>query len=163
MRKFVPTGEPREDIRRLTLLLNYSDALWSWAALTQDTGAVIGAVTPFGGVILDRSVFQRQLPDARWLVYAAGWGASDNVNPMVIELAYQKDNATFVTLGSVSITTSAPTKLAMGPFDVFATAGVPAGETLPCVRLRASKAAGAATGQLFAPWQIMLQLLPPTV
>lgn len=112
----------------------------------------------FDGIAIDRSVFQKRLPDARWLVYAAGFVNAGDTNVATVSLIYQKDDQTQVTLGSVTHNTATTVKKVMGPFDVFATVGVPSGEQVPMVRLKAIKASGA--DGLIENWDIWLRLLP---
>lgn len=112
----------------------------------------------FSGLAVDRSVFRQRLPDARWFVYAAGWVNAGDTNVATVSLVYEKDDGAQVTLGSVTHNTATKTKKVMGPFDVFATVGVPAGEQIPVVRLRASKASGA-DGTIES-WVLWLRLLP---
>lgn len=111
----------------------------------------------FSGLAVDRSVFQKRLPDARWLVYAAGWVNAGDANVATISLVYEKDDGSQVMLGSVTHNTGTKTKKVMGPFDVFATVGVPAGEQVPMVRLKAVKSSGA--DGTIENWTIYLRLL----
>lgn len=114
----------------------------------------------FDGITVDRSVFQKRLPDARWLVYAAGLVSAGDTNIATVSLYYQKDDTTLVLLGSVTHNTATPVKKVMGPFDVFATVGVPAGETVPMVRLHAIKNAG--TDGTIEAWDLWLRLVAAT-
>lgn len=95
----------------------------------------------FGGLSLDRTVFRKLLPDARWMVYAAGWVNPNDANTATISLVYEKDDGSQVTLGSTTQAGSGKVKKGLGPFDVFGTAGVPA-EAIAVVRLMAQKTAG---------------------
>lgn len=98
----------------------------------------------FGGLAVDRSVFRRLLPDYRWYVYAAGLVNPGDANVATLSLRYQRDStSTFDTLGSETFTGAGLVKFEMGPYDVFGTAGVPAGETIPIIRFHAAKDAGA--------------------
>jgi hypothetical protein len=114
--------------------------------------------TTFGGFAIDRAIFGRLLPDARWMVYAAGVVDPGDGNTATVSLVYQKDDGTLVTLGSVAQTGGGATKKRLGPLDVFATGGVPAHEVVPIVRLRAQKNAGA-DGTVTA-WSIWVRLQP---
>ena len=112
----------------------------------------------FDAVTVDRSVFRKLLPDARWFAYGSGWVNPGDANTATVELCYEKDDGTIVVLGSVTQAGAGLVKKQLGPFDVFATAGVPAGETIPSLRLRGAKTAGA-NGDL-ANWTVWLRLLP---
>lgn len=96
----------------------------------------------FGSYAMDRSIFRELQADSRWYFYAAGWLDPKDGNIATVSLVYEKDDGTQLVLGSVTQAGSGRVKKSMGPFDLFATAGVPAGETIPIVRLRAVKDAG---------------------
>jgi hypothetical protein len=118
------------------------------------TGAV------FGGLAVDREVFRRRLPDYRWYVYAAGLVDPRDANTATLELVYHLDDNTLVSLGSITQAGAGMVKRELGPFDVFNTPGVPAGETIPIVRLRATKTAGV-PGEVVA-WVIWNRFLAYT-
>jgi len=122
----------------------------------------VGPPVQAGGVSIDRSVFRKKLPDAMWHVYAAGVADPGDGNNLTIELVYQKDDGTFVTLGSTGAFSGAGiVKRALGPGDVFGTAGVPTNENIAVIRLQATKAAGVAA-TLWA-WVVWVELLAPRV
>lgn len=116
--------------------------------------------TLFGGYALERATFRELQADHRWYVYAAGWVDPKDVNQATVSLVYEKDDQSIITLGSVTQTGSGRVKKKMGPFDVFATAGVPAGEEVPIIRLRAVKNAGI-DGELDG-WTLWVRHLPFT-
>ena len=111
-----------------------------------------------GAYAVDRSIFRERLPDDRWWVYAAGWVDPKDANTATISLRYEKDDGTTILLGSVTQARAGRVKKSMGPFDVFGTASVPAGETIPIIRLGAQKSAGI-DGELDG-WTIWVRLLP---
>lgn len=97
----------------------------------------------FGGLSVDRSVFRELLPDARWYVYAAGMVDPGDGNVATLSLIYVEDTTgTTHTLGSTTKTGAGLVKFDMGPFDVFGTSGVPAGEDVPVIQFKAAKDAG---------------------
>lgn len=97
----------------------------------------------FGGVSVDRSVFRELLPDHKWYAYCAGLVNPGDANVATLSLVYVTDTtSTTYTLGSTTKTGSGLVKFHMGPFDVFGTASVPAGEDVPVIRLKAVKDAG---------------------
>ncbi len=112
----------------------------------------------FGGFAIDRSVFRRLLPDERWVIYGAGLVDPGDGNTATISVVYQKDDGTFVTLGSITQVGGGLTKRTIGPLDLYGTAGVPTNEGVPIVRLRAVKDAGT-DGEVFT-WSLFLRLLP---
>ena len=111
-----------------------------------------------GGLLIDRAEFRPRLADARWFVYAAGWVDPMDVNVATISIRYELDNKTQIVLGSVTASGAGFVKKAMGPFDMFATAGVPAGETIVALRLHAIKDLGV-DGQIEA-WTLYVRFLP---
>jgi len=97
----------------------------------------------FGGVAVDRTVFRELLPDHRWYAYAAGLVDPGDANIATLSLVYvENTTSTTHTLGSTTKTGAGQVKFTLGPFDVFGTAGVPAGEDVPVVRFKAIKDAG---------------------
>ncbi len=112
----------------------------------------------FGAIAVDRAVFRRLLPDARWLVYAAGWCDPGDGNDAIVELIYERDDESVVVLGAATFSGAGRSKRLLGPVDLFATSGVPAGEAVPMIRLRARKTAGL-DGSLDG-WVAWLRLLP---
>ncbi len=111
----------------------------------------------FGGYAIDRSIFRELQKDSRWLFYAAGWVNPNDGNVASLSLVYEKDDGTQIVLGTVTETGATRVKTSLGPFDLFATAGVPKGETIPVVRLRAVKDAGV-DGEIDG-WCLWLRLL----
>lgn len=95
-----------------------------------------------GGWSVDRSVFRQRLPDARWYVYAAGLVNPGDANTATLTLRYVKDDGTTVTLGTNASTGATLQKRVMGPFSLFGTGGVPAGETVVVIELHGVKSAG---------------------
>lgn len=114
--------------------------------------------TAFGGGSIDRSVFRTLLPDWKWYVYAAGRVNAGDTNVATVFLQQLEDDGTVNTLGSVTHNTATTTKKAMGPFDLFATAGVPNTEDIVTLRLFAQKDTGA--DGAVTDWTIWLRLLP---
>lgn len=112
----------------------------------------------FGGVAIDRAYSRNILPNTRWLYSAAGLVDPGDANIATLSLVYEKDDGSFVTLGSITASGSGVRKRHMGPFDLFATGGVPSNELIPVVRLRAIKDAG--LDGTVESWTIMLRLLP---
>jgi hypothetical protein len=112
----------------------------------------------YGGFAVDRAVFRRLLPDDRWLVYAAGLLSAGDANTATARLVYQKDNGTQIALGMATTTGSTEVKSRIGPVDLFGTAGVPAGEDVPVIRMQFQKDAGV-DGTCLA-WNIWLRFLP---
>lgn len=162
MIKVVETPDAQENVRRIIHALHYSEDIRVVSAVGSEEGPVAVAATAagdtlFGGLAVDRSVFRKRQQDVRWLVYAAGWALPGDANTMTLDLLYQKDDFTTVVLGSTTRTGAAFGKVAMGPFDVFGTAGVPAGETIPMIRLGARKNVGA--NGFLQNWNIWARLL----
>jgi hypothetical protein len=152
------TSSLEERVRRIEHSINYSEVDLPFPALTGPAlDVVAGAPAGSGGIAVDRSIFRRLLPDARWVVYAAGLVNPQDANIATVSLVYTTDAIANVTLGSVTATGAGFSKKSMGPFDVFGTGGVPAGETIPVIRLVMSKNAG--TDALFQTWTIWLRLL----
>ena len=114
----------------------------------------------YGGLALDRSVWRRKLPDRKWVVYAAGWVNPNDANTATIAIVYEKDDGSQVTLGTTTQAGAGKVKKTLGPFDLFGTGGVPAGETVPIVRLKFSKNAGV-DGTCEA-WNLAFDLVPAT-
>lgn len=102
------------------------------------------STTVLGGLSIDRFTFRELLPDRRWYVYAAGLVNPADANTATLALVYVKDDMTTVSLGSTTKAGAGWVKFALGPFDVFGTATVPAAESIACVRFTAVKSAGAA-------------------
>lgn len=152
MIKVVQTGNPLEDVRRLAHSVNFSEAILAFPAVGSveafTTAAPTLVVNSFGGVAVDRSVFRRLLPDARWAIYAAGYLETNDGSNATVGLAYQTDAGALVSLGTVTVSTPGG-KFALGPFDLFGTGGVPNTETVPIIRLTAQKAAGV-NGEIMA-------------
>jgi hypothetical protein len=159
MIKVVHTGQVAEDTRRIIHALNFSEAIHavtpSLAAFS--TGAPALGANLVGGLVVDRSIFRTVLPDARWFVYAAGLVNPGDGNTATVALQYVKDTGVLVMLGSATAVGAGWAKLSMGPFDVFGTAGVPAGETIPAIVMTAQKNAGV-NGTLSA-WTIWTRFL----
>lgn len=113
----------------------------------------------FGGLAIDRSVFREKLPDETWVLWAAGWVNAGDTNVATVSLAYQKDDASYVSLGTVTHNTATATKKTIGPIDLFANGSVPQKtETVVMVRLRAVKDTGA-DGEV-ENWTVWLELRP---
>lgn len=112
----------------------------------------------FGGCVIDRVRFRRKLPDDRWYVYAAGLVNPGDGSTATIELVYQKDDNTFVAIGSTTQAGAGEVKKVMGPFSLFDTPGVPSNELIPVIRIRASKSGGV-EGTLKT-WHVFVELLP---
>ena len=96
----------------------------------------------FGGLAIDRVTFRELLPDYKWYVYAAGIVYPGDTNTATLTLAYQKDDATYVSLGTTTKTGASWSKFTIGPLDVFATASVPSTESVVIVRFQAAKNTG---------------------
>lgn len=144
-RKIQLSGDTAEDIRRLRTSVNYGEEVLSTCLAVNGLAIVTGAgATTAGSWSVDRSVFRKLLAtDDQWFVYAAGLASSGDANPLTLSLAYVDDTGVATQLGSGTVTNAGTVKFAIGPFPVFATAGVPAGEQIPTIRLRGTKAAGA--------------------
>jgi hypothetical protein len=161
MMKVAQTGNDHEDIGRLVHAVNFSEAIIGPANVNLDSNqtpfsSAAGNVFSRQALAIDRSVFRELLPDARWLVYAAGFLNSSDGNTVTATLTYQDDSTTVVVLGSVSHAAGWAKKV-IGPLDVFGTPGVPTGESVPMIRLHFSKAT-AGTGEC-AGWCLWLRLL----
>ena len=157
MIKVIQTPDGPETLRRVVHSINYSEAVLAFPAVGSQESVAAGGFTAFGGVAVDRSVFREVLPDARWAVYAAGWVQPQDANVATLRLVYQKDDVSLVTLGDTTATGNSWQKIAIGPFDVFGTASVPAGETIPMVRLIVLKDAG--TAALVQNWNVWVRFL----
>lgn len=142
MIKVAPIGTTQDRVRRLEHAINFSPLELPFPAVGQEVTVAGPGTTTFGGLSVDRSVFRQLLPDDRWLIYAAGWLDPGDANGAMISLAYQKDNAIFVPLGSSTFVGAGYLKRTLGPFDLFATAGVPPGEQIPVVRFACQKLVG---------------------
>lgn len=113
----------------------------------------------FGGLAIDRSVFREKLPDETWVLWAAGLVNAGDTNVATVSLEYQKDDATYVSLGTVTHNTATTTKKTIGPIDLFANGSVPQKtEDVVMVRVRAVKDTGA-DGTL-ENWNLWLELRP---
>lgn len=160
-RKVADTGQPVEDLRRIIRAINFAEHIVPFSAVGSQEAVPVGPAVLFGGITVDRFTFRKLLPDSRWLVYAAGLALSGDANPLTLSLVYEADNLALTQLDPVAttVTSVAAVKTTLGPFDLFATAGLPApAETIAIIRLRAAKAAGAA-GAVEA-WSLWLRLLP---
>ena len=147
------------DQRRMTEAINRPEVALSWPAIVEETNIPSGAAPMgFGACIMDRSVFRTVLPDFKWYVYAAGLADPGDGNNLHIALVYIKDDTTAVVLGTGTFSGAGMAKRSIGPFDVFATAGVPPGETLPLIRVAVDKVSG--TAATVDAWAIMLRLFP---
>lgn len=113
----------------------------------------------FAGFAVDRSVFRKTLPDARWLVYAAGWLNPGDGNTATVRLAYEKDDGTLATLATLAQVGGGRLKAKLGPADLFGSAGVPAGETIAMIRLGAVKNTG--VNGTVENWTIWVRFLAP--
>jgi len=165
MIKVMETGDARQDTRRLIHSVNYSEEI-RVVAVQDPVSPVAVAATFLGdsystmGLAVDRSVFRRLQPDARWLVYAAGFADPGDANILTIDLVYQSAAVGLILLGSTTRTGAGFVKVGFGPFDVFTPGGpVAPTEAIPIIRLGARKNVGA-TGAL-AVWNIWLRLLAP--
>lgn len=156
------TGDVQRDLDNLFHVLRDSEDILAFPAVTAEvaftTATPTLATNTFGGIAVDRSDFRRRLRDNRWIVSAAGWVDTGDGNGATLQLVYVRDNGTFVVLGTLVVPGGTVSKMTFGPFDVFATVGVPAGEQIPVVALTAQKASGA-NGVLFV-WDVWLRLLP---
>src|SRR5439155_16507091 len=126
--KLMPSRDHVDDLHRVMVALNFSETILACPCALAPETVIDTTVTDLGGVSVDRSVFRKVLPDHRWLVYAAGRVDPRDADGVIIALAYVEDDSTAVSLGSVTLTGAGFVKQTLGPFDVFATAGVPAGE-----------------------------------
>lgn len=96
----------------------------------------------YGAFMQSREIFRPLEADRRWFVYAAGWVDPGDGNNATISLEYEKDDESFIVLGSVVASGAGRVKASIGPLDLFATAGVPGTESIVSIRLRAVKASG---------------------
>ena len=112
----------------------------------------------FGGFSVDRATFRTLFPDARWLIYAAGQINLNDASDGTAELLYYKNDGTTVSLGTLALTGGAGLqKVRMGPYDLFATVGVPKTENVVTVRLKLTKTAGVdGTAQAWTVWRRLL-------
>ena len=152
----VQTGDTAEDIRRLVHSVNFSGVVVPVTAVASDQAIAPSGLIAVGGVAVPRAVMRTLLPDARWLVYAAGFLNPGDGNALTVSLRYEKDDTTNVVLTSAPFSGSGFQKVILGPADVFGTAGVPPGEAVPMIRLYAQKAAGASG--LLSAWTLWLRL-----
>lgn len=146
MIKVAELGAMAEQVHRVIHSLNFSPEIREIAVVGSEETIPVAPAKVFGGVAVDREVFRTLQPDARWLVHAAGWAKGDATHTATIGLQYESDTpGTVVVLGTVVIAASATySKFRLGPFDVFGTGGVPAGENVPIVTLTGVVAAGGA-------------------
>lgn len=112
----------------------------------------------FAGYAIDRNVFRNLLPEDRIFLYAAGAVDPMDGNVATISLRYLTDAGAFVTIGTTTATGAGFQKKEMGPFDLFATVGVPATEQILLFDLHATKDAGV-NGVMY-PWNIQVRRLP---
>jgi hypothetical protein len=155
--KVSSTSSVEERVRRIEHSINYSNVILTFSCADANTTITAGAGNVFfGGCAVDRAWSRTVLPDAQWVVRAAGFANSGDGNPFVVSLIYQTNALAVVTLGSATTSVAGFVKLAMGPFDVFGTGGVPAGEAIPVIRIIANKGAG--TNAQIAAWTIWLEL-----
>jgi hypothetical protein len=148
-----------ERLGKIEQSINRSPVILPFAIIDDSGGGVSVPVAPgqfFGGVLVDRSWSRTVLPDRQWVVRAAGFINPTDANGVTIDLNYTSDALATTSLGSVTLTGAGVVKARLGPFDVFATGGVPSGETIPAIRLRAIKlVSGTAT---ILHWDIWLEL-----
>lgn len=151
-----PTGDLARDTRDIIHSINHSETVLPLSIAPGSTAIVSGAAAvTLGGCHVDRTVFRKLLPDDRWLIYAAGEVNPGDGNALTITLRYSAANGTLTTLGTIGPTGAGVTKVAMGPFDVFAT--VPPTDPIPGFVLQAAKAAG--VNGTAARWCLWLRLL----
>jgi hypothetical protein len=155
--KVVKAADDAETLRRVVHSLNYSEVPLPFHALVFETVA-FGAPTIYGGCSVDRSVFRKRLPDTRWFASAAGVVNPTDAAGVTLDLVYLTNAIAAVSLGAATFLGAGAVKATLGPFDVFGTGGVPAGETVPIIALRATKlVAGVAT---LSHWNIWIRFLP---
>lgn len=162
MIKVVQTSDPLDDTRRLIHSVNYSEVIRVVSVVDKEEVFGLAPGVVYGGLAVDRSVFRMLQPDARWLVYGAGWvNPTDGANGVTITIQYETDApGTVVVLGTLAVPAGvAYVKRALGPFDIFNTATVPQGETIPIITLKATKLT-AGTGEL-RDWCLWFRFLAP--
>ena len=137
--RIATTAVAREDIRRLAHAQNFQEVIQAVPLGIAPETTIDTAGCDCGGLAIDRSVFRKFLPDARWFVYAAGRVDPVDSDGVTIALEYVKDDNTTVALGTSTLTGGGMVKASLGPFDVFGTASVPGGEDVAIVRLFATK------------------------
>lgn len=124
--------------------------------------AAISTTTPttLGGFTIPWKTLRTLLPDDRWAIYAAGWVSAPGP-AVVATIAYQKDDGTYVPVGSTTLPLNG--KAEIGPFPVRGTfaiaAGVPAGEDIISVALRAALATTGTAANLYR-WTMWLRMTP---
>lgn len=160
--KLVPTRTTTDRFEeRSAQARNYAPLVQLVSAVDAEVAAGTGGLS-LGGVAWDRVVTADYVPGVgRWLVWASGLVDPADANGGTVALVYQKDNLAVVTLVSGTWTGAGFVKKTIGPVDVFATAGVPAGETLPIVRLVATKATSGTMG--LTAWTIWSVWIPGVV
>ena len=72
MIKLTSQGTVEERLRHLEHSINYSEWIQAFPCADAVTSIAGGATVFFGGIAVDRSVFRKLVPDARWLVYHLG-------------------------------------------------------------------------------------------
>ena len=127
--------------------------------------ATISSTSPIalGGFTIPWKTLRELLPDDRWAIYAAGWVSASG--PTVrATIDYQRDDGTYVTVGTQVLPASG--KAEMGPYPVrgaFAIPlGVPAGENIISVALRAALTSAGTAASLYR-WTMWLRMSPRRV
>lgn len=164
----IQTADTMETLRRVVHSINFSEDVFAFPIIPVKTAfmtaapSVLTGTNAWVGVAVDRATFRKRLKDKRWALYAAGALDNGDANGTTLTLVYVKDDGSLVTLGTPTTVPGGAgfQKIMLGPVDVFGSAGVPAGESVPMLGLTAQKAAGA-NGALTG-WCLWLRLLPPT-
>lgn len=158
MIKVQRSDDEKENVRQAIHSINFSPEVLPFCAITGTETVAFGAPQVFGGCAVDRTRFRTRLPDDRWIITAYGVVGPGDVNGVDLDLVYTTDAIATVSLGGATFTGGAPLKGSLGPFDLFATPGVPQGETIPIVALRATKKVGG--NATLAQWCIWIEFLP---
>lgn len=151
-------GTADERFAKITQSINSSPILLS-ASVVDGVTAITTTAASLGGIAVDRSWLRKLAPDTRWVARAYGLVDPADANGVTIYCEYVSDAIALTTLGSITPTGAGYQKASMGPFDVFGTGGVPAGETIPIVRLRAQKVTSGSAN--LAQWTLWLELRAP--
>jgi hypothetical protein len=160
MNRIVDVGTAEERFAKITQSINFSPNVVLGSAYAGPDLTITTAPTGLGGIIVDRAWLKTRFLDGQWVVRAALRLIPGDANGMLVELIYNKDDGTAVVLGSTTPTGAAFTKIGLGPFDVFATGGVPTTESFPALRLRVTKVTSGTGTVSYASMWLELRTVP---
>lgn len=134
--KFLNIGDTEERFRKVTQCFNDSPVILPFSTGEYSITTSLGS---FGGFVVDHAWIRKFFPDGQWVLRAAVFITPGDANGVTLDLVYHKDDGTAVVLGSSTYTGASPTKVALGPIDLFANLSVPRTEAFVAVRLRGTK------------------------